>query len=413
MRQSTPAVPDTITAAARILEQLAAGGVSDSAQFWHDVESVTLPLVIGVAGQPDQRDVTFVWRSAASLQGVYLRLNRITDKERVGQGLMNRLPSSDIWWLTLRLPASYCGSYTMTEIPPDTAPEALSQLGTRFTPFTGQPDSLNRQPGIRVRGGGRESVLALDLAPAQEEWRGDTQCGRGELVTWHPVIAGQTRRVRLYLPDVPDSVPLGLLVLPDAETWFDYLGVSGAIDAAIDSGRIAPLAVLGIDNVDETERSAILGGRSELVQDIAERLIPGVRAKYPDRAWAGRAHTVLAGQSLGGVTALMAARHAPETFGAVLCHSPSMWWTPDGSSRPSLFSERDDCWVSEHLLSSPPDSVRIRLCVGSLEGSTVPHVRQLHQRLCAAGVESHCVVYTGGHDYAWWRGALIDGIAWL
>ncbi|HFX4501694.1 alpha/beta hydrolase-fold protein, partial [Escherichia coli] len=52
-------------------------------------------------------------------------------------------------------------------------------------------------------------------------------------------------------------------------------------------------------------------------------------------------------------------------------------------------------------------------CVGSLEGSTVPHVQQLHQRLITAGVESHCAIYTGGHDYAWWRGALIDGIGLL
>ncbi|HHU7323457.1 TPA: alpha/beta hydrolase-fold protein, partial [Escherichia coli] len=41
------------------------------------------------------------------------------------------------------------------------------------------------------------------------------------------------------------------------------------------------------------------------------------------------------------------------------------------------------------------------------------HVQQLHQRLITAGVESHCAIYTGGHDYAWWRGALIDGIGLL
>ena len=43
----------------------------------------------------------------------------------------------------------------------------------------------------------------------------------------------------------------------------------------------------------------------------------------------------------------------------------------------------------------------------------VPHVQQLHQRLITAGVENHCAIYTGGHDYAWWRGALIDGIGLL
>ncbi|EEC1866608.1 prolyl oligopeptidase family serine peptidase, partial [Salmonella enterica subsp. enterica serovar Uganda] len=147
--------------------------------------------------------------------------------------------------------------------------------------------------------------------------------------------------------------------------------------------------------------------------DIAERLLPTLRAKYPERQWADRTQTVLAGQSLGGVTALMAARHAPESFGLVLSHSPSMWWTPDNRNRPNHFSAEECSWVSEHVLSAPSPAVRTHLCVGSLEGSTVPQVKQLHEKLRAAGVESHCSVYTGGHDYAWWRGALIDGLRLL
>lgn len=147
--------------------------------------------------------------------------------------------------------------------------------------------------------------------------------------------------------------------------------------------------------------------------DIAERLLPTLRAKYPERQWADRTQTVLAGQSLGGVTALMAARHAPESFGLVLSHSPSMWWTPDNRNRPGHFSAEERSWVSEHVLSAPSPAVRTHLCVGSLEGSTVPQVKQLHEKLRAAGVESHYSVYTGGHDYAWWRGALIDGLRLL
>lgn len=254
-------------------------------------------------------------------------------------------------------------------------------------------------------------MLALDKAPAQSEWRGGSSSG--QLLTSARTLAGESRRVRLYLPDVDVSQPLGLVVLPDGETWFDHLGVCAAIDAAINNGRIVPVAVLGIDNIDEHERTAILGGRSELIKDIADQLLPTIRAEHPQRRWADRSRTVLAGQSLGGVSALMAARYAPETFGLALNHSPSMWWTPEGASRPNVFSETDTSWVSEHLLSAPPQGVRIRLCVGSLEGSTVPHVQRLHQQLLTAGVDSHCAMYTGGHDYAWWRGALIDGLGLL
>ncbi|SUF54849.1 enterochelin esterase [Salmonella enterica] len=347
-----------------------------------------------------------------SSAGVYVRLNRVTDKDNVAKGMMTQLPTTDIWHLTLRLPASYCGSYTMVEIPPDTSDETVLQLGSRFAPLVGQADPLNSTPGINVRGNAQESILALDHASAQEEWS-DSRSHTGQLFTSEHRLAGQLRRVRLYLPEVPVIQPLGLLVLTDGETWFDHLGVSAAIDAAIRSGRIAPVAVLGVDNINERERVAILGGRRELVLDIAELLLPTIRAEHPERRWADRTQTVLAGQSLGGVTALMAARHAPESFGLVLSHSPSMWWTPENRSRPDHFSGEEISWISEHVLSAPSPAVRMHLCVGSLEGSTVPQVKQLHEKLRAAGVESHCSVYTGGHDYAWWRGALIDGLRLL
>lgn len=412
MRLSPPVAPVAIQTATRLRRQLAAGSQVDASHFWREANSLALPLVTAINGADDEREVTFLWRAASPLRGVYVRLNRVTDKDNVAKGMMTQLPTTDIWHLTLRLPASYCGSYTMVEIPPETPGETVLQLGSRFASLVGKADPLNSAPGINVRGNAQESVLALDHAPAQEEWSG-CRAYAGQLFTSEHRLAGQRRRVRLYLPDVPVVQPLGLLVLTDGEIWFDHLGVSAAIDAAIRSGRIAPVAVLGIDNINARERIAILGGRRELVLDIAERLLPALRAKYPERRWADRTQMVLAGQSLGGVTALMAARHAPESFGLVLSHSPSMWWTPDNCNRPDHFSAEERSWVSEHVLSAPSPAVRMHLCVGSLEGSTVPQVKQLHEKLRAAGVESHYSVYTGGHDYAWWRGALIDGLRLL
>ncbi|MEL5565937.1 alpha/beta hydrolase-fold protein [Serratia ureilytica] len=412
MRLSPPVNPIALRTAARIRDQLVAGTPIDTARFWGDVKSISAPLVSVIEGKNDEREVTFLWRAAYPLLRVYLCLNRITDKNNVAKGMMECLPGTDIWHLTLSLPASYCGSYTMVEIPLGTAEETISLLGSRFATLIGKADPLNQTPRINVRGDTLESVLMLDSAPAQDEWADNHACN-GQFFTSEHRLAGQSRRVRLYIPAVPVSQPLGLLVLTDGETWFNNVGVCAAIDAAIRRGRIPPLAVLGVDNLDERERTAILGGRRELVCDIAERLLPAIHTEYQERQWVGRSLTVLAGQSLGGVTALMAARHAPDSFSLVLSHSPSMWWTPDSNSRPSHFGDNDVSWVSEHVLYAPSPSVRTHLCVGSLEGSTVSQVQLLHQQLLAAGVESHCCIYTGGHDYAWWRGALIDGLSML
>lgn len=410
MIDAVPFAAHEQSAIARIHAQLAAGTAPDVSQFWRDVACVGIPLSAAVKGEIEQREVTFLWRSATPLQGVYVRLNRVTDKQSVAKGLMTLLPASDIWFLTLRLPASYCGSYTLVEIPAGTSVEQVAQLGSRFSPLDGQADPLNPAAGINVRGL-EESLLALDRAPHQREWDRQSVPVRGTLSSSYVRVAGHQRRVRLYLPDAPASEPLGLLVVPDAEIWFERLGLPAAIDNGISSGRLGPLAVLGVDNLDLSDRNTLLGGRKALVQDIAQRLVPELRLACPDRRWAGREKTVFAGQSLGGVTALMAALDAPDTFGCVLSHSPSMWWTPDESKPPLMFSESARCWVSEQMLAMPPETVRIHLCVGALEGATVSHVEQLHRRLIAAGVESEIAIYTGGHDYAWWRGALIDGLA--
>lgn len=388
--------------------------VSEDNLNWlrQQAELKNMPLVADNENNPQLRDVTFIWRSASFPAGVYLFLNRVTDKDLVAKGMMTQIASSELWTLTLQLPASYRGTYTFTEIPANTPEEHIARIGGRNTAFIGRADPLNLKARINVRGN-PESVLALDLAPPQPEWLYAAAAPRGKLLTSNEQLAGQTRRIRLYLPDAPPSTPLGLLVLPDAESWIDYVGLPGALDAAMDSGRIAPFAVLGIDNCDLRDRTEILGGDRRLVDEVAERIIPAINAAHPDRRWAGRTRTVLGGQSLGGVTALMAAIHAPQTFGAAISSSPSLWWTPDGGRRPADFSAQDSSWVSETVLAHAPTAAKICLNIGTLEGAMVPHVDQLHQRLRNAGVESTLTHYTGGHDYAWWRGAIIDSLATL
>ncbi len=88
-------------------------------------------------------------------------------------------------------------------------------------------------------------TVLLISAPAQEEWSG---CRATPGSAFHQNI-GSPDNVAVcgcIFPDVPVEQPLGLLALTDGEIWFDHLGVSAAIDAAIRSGRIAPVAVLAL-----------------------------------------------------------------------------------------------------------------------------------------------------------------------
>ncbi len=134
MRLSPPVDPVAMQTATRLRRQLAVGSQVDASHFWREATSLTLPLVTAINGADDEREVTFLWRATYPLRGVYVRLNRVTDKDNVAKGMMTQLLTTDIWHLTLRLPASYCGSYTMVEIPPETPDETVLQLGSRFAP---------------------------------------------------------------------------------------------------------------------------------------------------------------------------------------------------------------------------------------------------------------------------------------
>ncbi len=105
--------------------------------------------------------------------------------------MMSALPETDIWTLTLRLPASYCGSYSLLEIP-GTTTETIALSGGRFATLAGKADPLNKMPEINVRGNAKESVLTLDKAPALSEWNGGFHTG--QLLTSMRIIAGKSRR---------------------------------------------------------------------------------------------------------------------------------------------------------------------------------------------------------------------------
>lgn len=103
---------------------------------------------------------------------------------------------------------------------------------------------------------------------------------------------------------------------------------------------------------------------------------------------------IVAGQSLGGLTALRAGLSRPDRIAGVLSCSASLW--------------ADDL---APLVA--PSGVRIDLAHGTQEWVlSGPHA-DLASRLHSAGLEVEAVGYNGGHDYSWWRGAIADGLAWF
>ncbi len=244
--------------------------------------------------------------------------------------------------------------------------------------------------------------------------------------TPHPRLRLHREFASNYLPDRRDIVvyvPPGydedggraypVLYLHDGQNLFDgrtsfvqgrTWQVREHADAAVESGEVEPLLIVGIYNTGERrlaeytpDKSKQMGGgeADSYGLMIVRELMPWIAAQY--RLREGRASTGMGGSSLGGLVILfLGLRHA-EHFGRLAVMSPSVWW-----NHKSILG-----YVTEHapqLWERP----RIWLDVGDREGhKTVHDVELLARRLKANGWRPGETlhfekVHGGTHDEASW-----------
>jgi enterochelin esterase family protein len=390
-------------------------------EFWSEVERLGTPLVEELEGEPDHRAVTFLWRGHRATRQVLLFANRIIDRDHLAGSLLRRVPGTDVWHLGLRLRADHRGSYRLAaDISPKEPPDDPALLQQRLLSLSryAAPDPLNSLTVPTRWGTADSSVFALPQAPAQP-WTdrppGTVQAGRVERHRVPAPSLGGHRDTWVYLPPGTASgrtAPLPVLALCDGDMWFGRIGLGHTLDALIADGALPPLAVLAPDAVDNATRGRELGGRDPFVGFLADELLPWAAGRWPLTTDPGR--TVVAGQSLGGVTALYAGHRRPERFGNVLAQSSSLWWRPGlpppGRVKPPVYGMP---WLVGRYAAGDPRSVTVHLDVGLHEGPMVDHHRTLYDALGSSGYRVTYHEFNGGHDYACWHGALANGLVRL
>ncbi|MFG2555993.1 enterochelin esterase [Streptomyces sp. NPDC048581] len=429
-RQAEPAAPGvrpvrvTGPCLARLMDGLASADnarrTALTAEFWSEVERLGAPLVEELEGEPDHRAVTFLWRGHRATRQVLLLANRIIDRDRLAGSMLEHVPGTDVWHLGLRLRADHRGSYRLaadiSPKEPPTDPDGLQQR-LRSLSAHAAPDPLNRRSVPTRWNPVPSSVFALPQAPAQP-WsgrRGSVPAGRVERHRVASAALGGDRDTWVHLPpghDPAGDPPLPVLALCDGDMWFGRLGFQDTLDALIADGALTPLAVVAPDAVDRHTRARELGAREEFVSFLADELLPWAAGRWSLDTDPRR--TVVAGQSLGAMTALYAGYLRPDRFGNVLAQSASLWWRPGlpprSGPKPLAFGAP---WLVTRFAAAEPRPLTVRLDVGLHEGSMVEHNRALYEVLRSAGCRITYGEFNGGHDYVCWHGALADGLVRL
>lgn len=344
-------------------------------ELWAEVAISGTPLVED-SGVPGETVLTFLWRGGA--QEVLLLANKLTDRHDLASSRMARVPGTDTWHLSYRLPADWRGSYVVVVDGGDPQPDpwcrqVLAQEAGQ-TKSVAEGPSAPRQPFVRARPDVAAGVFEEGSLGSRRVW------------TWR--AAG-----------LSGAGAYPMLVLLDGEMWAQTLDVAATFDNSVAEGVVPPFVAVLVGSGPRQQRY------SELTCTEAYSDLLAGEVLALGRSFGGSGRAVVAGQSLGGLAAAYAALRHPDAFRAALVQSGSFWWP----SEPAQESEALTRWVREAAVL--PE--RVWMEVGCDEWVGVGPSRRLRAALESRGVRVDYREFSGGHDRACWRGGLADGLVAL
>ncbi|MFJ4918711.1 alpha/beta hydrolase-fold protein [Streptomyces sp. NPDC088725] len=268
-------------------------------------------------------------------------------------------------------------------------------------------DAAHADPFNPVGAGGDRSVAATPDAPAQPHW---PALGADDVLPlprtrlrWNSERLGGRRTVRVH--PVGGGGPVVLLL--DGDDWLYLHPAMTAFDAAFAAGEMPAVTLVFLPAKD---RQAEFGCTPELWEAVRDELLPLIRESG---APADVDRLVVAGQSLGGLSAVYAALEFPDLVSRVACQSGSFWWTPGAAELPDPLGGPAGGAVAARLRESP-DLSRLRCAfdVGEHETRMLPHCELTEALTEQAGATVRVSRSAAEHDRAGWRQALLRDVAW-
>lgn len=369
--------------------------------FWRTLAAEGAPLIEPHPVDTMRRLVTFIWRERAPFRDLVVAGAALGGDP--ARNRLRRLAGTDLWFVTRDLPRDLRTVYRYAIDPPP---------GTTGGRAHARRDPLNPRTFVYPRDpddpSSTDYVISLLELPdaAPQPWLVRRAGGSGGALALHRVtsaVLGNTRRVWVWTPPgyAAAREPLPLLLVFDGAAYLGLVPTPVVLDTLIAAGMIPPLVAVLVDNPDQATRSRELDCHPPFAEFLARELLPWVRAGY--RVAPDPARVVVAGSSGGGQAALCAAQRHPELFGNVLAQSGSFFAAPD--------QPIGDEWVYRNLAAGPRLPLRVYLDVGRHEPVfAVTAVRTMRNLLEARGYPLTYQEFSGGHDYAWWRSTLADGL---
>ncbi len=363
------------------LAALLAGGPPEREALEAFLAAHALPLVT-----PD--GVTFLYRGEA--EAVLLRM--FISGLPAAQPLA-RIPASELWVLTLALPAGSRFEYKF---------EVQRAGGSEWI--------LDPQNPLTASDPFGANSVCQGYGYVPPEWTlpdGGARTGAFERLAIDSRYVGR-RAVNLYLPArFRRTRRYPLLVLHDGGDYLRYAQLKTVLDNLIHRLEIPPLVVALTESPDRLREYVGLDAHADF---LVEELLPAVAARVPLDA--DPALRCAMGASLGGVAALHAAWRHPGAFGRLLLQSGSFAFTDIGENRRGPVFEPVVRFMNAFRARPGRPAERIYLSCGIYE-SLIYENRSLVPLLQAARIQVRYEEARDGHNWQNWRDRLRAGLTFL
>ncbi len=329
----------------------------------------------------------FVWKGKAD--AVWLRLFMSLDPSSFP---LARVPGSDLWTLTLKVPDRARFEYKFDVVRrghghwindpsnPDLATDPFGANSVCMTHGYVPPEWA--EPDAMVQGGEVENFVLEETA------------------------FGDPRRLSAYLPEGYDETQAyPLVVIHDGWDYIDHAALVPTLDNLIARGDLPPLIAAltqspqrNVEYVDDPRHTDFV------VQD----LLPAFETRYNIDPWPR--NRVIMGASLGAVASLSVAARAPRVFGGSVLKSGSFIFDAKLlEARSALFAQIngfiDSLSISERHLR------RAFVSCGRFEG-LVTQNRRMAAYLRRSGVATRYTEGRDAHHWQNWRDQTRAGLMW-
>ena len=332
---------------------------------------------------------TFVWRGEADAVHLVHMIFGLPTQQPFA-----RIEGSDLWFLTVELPARSRVEYKIEVIHGADAAlveDPLNPLRTR-DPF------------------GANSVVQADGYATPDWVLPDPEARPGaleELIVPSRGL-GRDARVTLYLPArFRRTRRYPLLLVHDGGDFLAYGGMKTVLDNLLHRNDVAEMVVAFLHPGERLLEYADHAGHARF---LAEELTPLLERDFPlagDPAGRG-----IMGASFGAVASLAAAVRYPDRFGRLLLLSGSFAFTDIGPSRRGPAFEPVVSFVNAFRQRPTRVSDRLFLSCGTYE-SLIYENRSMVPLLQSTGMEVRYVEARDGHNWENWRDRLREGLSWL